>query len=101
MLPDQLRAQHPPQQAKCRIRHAVGAALPRFGMVVEHTAADIVDDAVKAVRHNKAAGYLDIRAQNLQQRGRKYIVRVEFSAVGKAFCRDLHGCTPTSVMTNC
>ena len=65
-LPHQPRAQHPPQQAKGRVGHAVGAVLPGLLMVVEHPKADIVHDAVKIVRHGKAAGDLDIRAQNLQ-----------------------------------
>ena len=60
------RAQHPPQQTKGRVGHAVGAVLPGLLMVVEHPEADIVHDAVKIVRYGKAAGDLDIRAQNLQ-----------------------------------
>ena len=59
-------AQHPPQQTKGRVGHAVGAVLPGLLMVVEHPKADIIHDAVKIVRHGKAAGDLDIRAQNLQ-----------------------------------
>ena len=48
MLAHKLGAQHPPQQAERRVGHAVGAALARLGVVVEHTAADIVDDAIKS-----------------------------------------------------
>ena len=63
----------------------------RLGVVVEHTAADIVDDAVEVIGHGKAARDLDVGAQDLQQRSRKNIIGMEFSAVGKAFCRDFHG----------
>ena len=59
--------------------------------MVEHTAADVVDDAVEVIWHDKAAGDLDIRAENLQQRGGKSIVRMEFSAMRKTFGRDFHG----------
>ena len=65
-LAHKTRAQHPPQQTKGRVGHAVGAVLPGLLMVVEHPKADIVHDAVKIVRYGKAAGDLDIRAQNLQ-----------------------------------
>ena len=91
MLADELRAQHPPQQTERRVGHAVGAALARLGVVVEHAATDVIDDAVEVIGHDKAARDLDVRAENLQQRGRKNIVRMKFSAVGKAFCRDFHG----------
>jgi len=62
-------------------------------MVVEHTKAHIVHDAVKAVRHHKAAGDLDVRAQNLQQGSGKHIVGVELAGVGEAVCRNFHRCT--------
>ena len=91
MLAHKLGAQHPPQQAERRVGHAVGAGLPRLGMVVEHAAADIVDDAIKVIGHGKAARDLDVGAQDLQQCSRKNIIGMEFSAVGKAFCRDFHG----------
>ena len=86
-------AEHPPQQAEGRIGHAIGAALPRLLMVVEHTKAHIVHDAVKIIRHHKAAGDLDVRAQNLQQGSGKHIVGVELAGVGKAVCRNFHRCT--------
>ena len=40
MLTHELCAEQPPQQAERGVGHAVGAALPRLGVVVEHTAAD-------------------------------------------------------------
>ena len=86
-------AQHPPQQAKGRVGHTVCAVLPGLLMMVEHAIAHIVHDAVKAVRHHKAAGDLDIRAQDLQQRSGKHIVGVELAGMGKAVCRNFHRCT--------
>ena len=65
MLAHKLGAQHPPQQAERRVGHAVGAALARLGVVVEHTAADVVDDAVEVIRHNEAPRHLNVRAQDL------------------------------------
>ena len=59
-------------------------------MMVEHPKAHIVHDAVKTVRHHKAAGDLDIRAQNLQQGSGKHIVGVELAGVGEAVCRNFH-----------
>ena len=90
MFPYQLGAQHPPQKAESRVRHAVGAGFPGFGVVVEHTAAHIIDDALKVIGHRKAAGDLDIGAHDLQQRRGKYIVGMEFAAVGKAVCGYFH-----------
>ena len=83
-------AKHPPQQAKGRVGHAVGAVLPGLLMVVEHPKADIIHDAVKIIRHGKAAGDLDIRAQNLQQRRSKHVIGMELAGVGKAVCRNFH-----------
>ena len=83
-------AQHPPQQAKGRVGHAVGAVLPRLLMVVEHAKADVVHDAVKVIGHGKAAGDLDVRPQDLQQRRGKHIVGVELAGMGKAVCRNFH-----------
>ena len=60
-------------------------------MVVEHPEADIVHDAVKIVRHGKAAGDLDIRAQNLQQRRSKHVIGMELAGVGKTVCGNFHG----------
>ena len=94
MLAHQLRAQHPPQKTEGGIRDAVGAGFARLAVVVKQTAADIVNNAVKVVRHGKAADDLNVGAQNLQQRGGKNIVCMEFSAVGKAFCGDLHSNAP-------
>lgn len=86
----QLGTQHAPQQAKGRIGHAVGAAFARFLVVVKHTAAHIVHNAVKTIRHNKTAGYFDIRPHNHQQRCGKHIVCMELAAVSKTFCRNFH-----------
>ena len=52
-------------------------------MVVEHAESDIVHDAVEIVRHHKAAGDLDVRADDLQQRRRKDIIRVELARMCK------------------
>ena len=84
-------AQHPPQQAKGRVGHAVGAVLPGLLMVVEHPKADIIHDAVKIVRHGKAPGDLDIRAQDLQQRRSKHVIGMELAGVGKTVCGNFHG----------
>ena len=65
MLAHELCAEQPPQQAERGVGHAVGAALPRLGVVVEHTAADVVDDAVEVIRHNEAPRHLNVRAQDL------------------------------------
>ena len=92
-LAHKARPQHPPQQAEGRVGHAVGAGLAGLLMVVEHTKAHIVHDAVKIIRHHKAAGDLDVRAQNLQQGSGKHIVGVELAGVGKAVCRNFHRCT--------
>ena len=53
-------------------------------------AADVKGNAGKAFRYGKSAADLDIRADNLQQGGGKYIVGMELAAVGETFCRDLH-----------
>ena len=84
-------AQHPPQQAKGRVGHAVGAVLPGLLMVVEHPKADIIHDAVKIIRHGKAPGDLDIRAQDLQQRRSKHVIGMELAGVGKTVCGNFHG----------
>ena len=94
MRADELRPQHPPQQPERRVRHAVGAGFTRLAVVVEHAAADVKDNAGKAFRHGKSAADLDIRADNLQQGGGKYIVGMELAAVGKAFRGDFHGEPP-------
>ena len=60
-------------------------------MVVEHPEADIIHDAVKIVRHGKAAGDLDIRAQDLQQRRSKHVIGMELAGVGKTVCGNFHG----------
>ena len=65
MLAHELCAEQPPQQAERGVGHAVGAALPRLGVVVEHAAADVVDDAVEVIRHNEAPRHLNVRAQDL------------------------------------
>ncbi len=59
--------------------------------MVKHPAAHVVDDAVKVVGDDKAAGDLDVRAEDFQQSGGKHIVGMEFAAVGKTAGRDLHG----------
>jgi len=97
-LAHQPRAQHPPQQAERRVRHTVGAVLPRLLMVVEHAKTDIVHDAVKIVRHHKAAGDFNIRAQDLEQRRGKHVVRVELAGVRKAVCGNFHGSLPRSYL---
>ena len=93
-LPDEfgheLCAEQPPQQAERGVGHAVGAAFARFLVVVKHTAAHIVHNAVKTIRHNKTAGYFDIRPHNHQQRCGKHIVCMELAAVSKTFCRNFH-----------
>ena len=91
MLAHQLGAQHLPQQAERRVGHAVGASLAGLLVVVEHAAADIIDDAVEIIGHHKAARDLDVRPHNLQQGGGEHVIRVEFAPVGKAFCRYFHG----------
>ena len=65
VLAHELCAEQPPQQAERGVGHAVGAALPRLGVVVEHAAADVVDDAVEVIRHNEAPRHLNVRAQDL------------------------------------
>ena len=90
MGPHQLGSQDPPQQAERCVGHAVGAGLPWFGVVVEHTTAHIVYNAVEIIGNHKAAGHLDVGPDDLQQRRCEHIVRMELAAMGKAFCRDLH-----------
>jgi len=68
-------------------------------MVVEHAEADIVHDAVEIVRHHKAAGDLDVRADDLQQRRRKDIIRVELARMCKTICRNFHICTSFSTVS--
>ena len=63
-------------------------------MVVEHAKTDIVHDAVKIVRHHKAAGDFNIRTQDLEQRRGKHVVRVELAGVRKAVCGNFHGSLP-------
>ena len=85
MLAHELCAEQPPQQAERGVGHAVGAALPRLGVVVEHTAADVVDDAVEVIRHHETAGYFNIRAEDLEQGSGEHVVGVELAAWVKPF----------------
>ena len=82
-FPNQAGTQHPPQQPEGSVRHPVGAGLTGLPVVVEHTVADVIDDAVEVIRHHKAPADFDVRAQDLQKCGRKHIVGVELAGVGK------------------
>ena len=83
-------AEHPPQQTEGRVGGAVGTGLPGLLMVVEHPEADVVHDAVEIIRHDKAAGDPDVRAEYLKQGRGEHIVRVEFACMGKAVCGNFH-----------
>jgi hypothetical protein len=83
-------AEYPPQQTEGRVRDAVGAGLAGLLMVVEHAKADVVHDAVEVIRHHKAAGYFNIRAEDLEQGSGEHVVGVELACVGKAVCGYFH-----------
>ena len=83
-------AEHLPQQAEGRVRDAVGAGLAGLLMVVEHAKADVVHDAVEVIRHHEAAGYFNIRAEDLEQGSGEHVVGMELACVGKAVCGYFH-----------
>ena len=91
-------AEYPPQQAEGRVRDAVGAGLAGLLMVVEHAKANVVNDAVEVIRHHEAAGYFNIRAEDLEQGSGEHVVSVELACVGKAVCGYFHRDSPHSLM---
>ena len=91
-------AEYPPQQAEGRVRDAVGAGLAGLLMVVEHAKANVIHDAVEVIRHHEAAGYFNIRAEDLEQGSCEHVVSVELACVGKAVCGYFHRDSPHSLM---
>ena len=64
MLAHELCAEQPPAGRTWRWRHAVKAALPRLGVVVVDTAADVRDYAVEVIRQRSPVTP-NVRAQDL------------------------------------
>ena len=60
-------------------------------MMVKFSPTNIKDKAIEIFRNGKYTLKLNIRIDQTQQCCGKNIIGMEFSAVGKAFCRDFHG----------